>query len=328
MTLKDVAARAGVAVSTVSRALNSSGYVDPETRDRVLEAAQELSYRPNVLARGLRSRQTGVIGFIVPDLRSQFYAESSSVLQGTVNQAGRQLLVGVSHDDPEAEMRCLERFEEQQVDGVVVIPTGLEARCRRRFRFPMVELNRVSDGTDNDTVVADEQEGLAQLTKLMLDAGHRRVAFVVGGEETSTARSRTAGFLAAMESAGADVSGAVFAGTYTPHWGSEAAQRVLDGGFTAAVVASSHVMEGFAEACKAQGARIPEQLSIGSMGDPAWFRFWSPSVTTYSPDLATMGRLAAERILARLASDAPRGETVHEVVPGRIVVRESIAPPA
>lgn len=323
--MQDVATHAGVGVGTVSRALNDSGYVDGETRQKILSSARTLGYQPNAVARALRAQRTAVAGLVVPDLRNQFYAESSAVLHSLLTKAGYQLLVTVSNDDPDVERHCLEVLSSQQVDGIVRIPVN-DAPLAEFGTRPIVELNRRSEGGFHDAVVANESEGVRKLTELLVDAGHQDIALVVGSSHHSTARDRTAGYHWALDEAGV-THRRVLAGDYSAEWGTRAFHDVINGPTTGAVIAGSQIMEGFIEASRSQRARIPEDLSIAGVGDPSWYRFWQPAITTYAPDLAKMGRIAAERMLLRLSqtTDPPEPETL--LVPGAIRARESIRPP-
>ncbi|WP_312980185.1 LacI family DNA-binding transcriptional regulator [Corynebacterium sp.] len=322
--IRDVAQRAGVGVSTVSRTLNESGYVDPGTRKRVLTAVEELGYRPNAVARALRSRRTGTVGFIVPDLRNQFYAEGSAMLQASLEAAGYQLLVGVSRDDLFVESRCFAAFHDQRVDAVVSIPVGDTLPGGQGV--PVIEMNRSTGNLQCDSVVSDEMVGLRQLTGELLAAGHRKIALVVGPARWSTAANRTEGFKRAVDGVPGAV-GEVFAGDFSPEWGREAAAVVLASGATGVVVASSAIMEGFAAYCSYAGVSIPEDVSVVSVGDPPWFSFWQGGITTYAPDLGRIGDVTAKRVLVRLREEASQHEPVHLVVDGRIIERGSVARP-
>ncbi|MGP9724215.1 LacI family DNA-binding transcriptional regulator [Corynebacterium sp. AOP40-9SA-29] len=320
--IRDVAQRAGVGVSTVSRTLNESGYVDPATRKRVLTAVEELGYRPNAVARALRSRRTGTVGFIVPDLRNQFYAEGSAVLQSSLEEAGYQLLVGVSRNDLEVEKRCFSAFHDQRVDAVVSIPVGETLPGGQGV--PVIEMNRWTRNSERDSVVSDEVTGLTRLTRVLLSAGHRNIALMVGPPRWSTAVNRAEGFTRALDEF-PDSSGQVFSGEFSASWGREAAAEVLASGVTGIVVASSAIMEGFADHCSSVGVRIPEDFSVVSVGDPPWFGFWQSGITTYAPDLGKIGDVTAQRVLVRLGEESRSQDPVHLVVDGEIKERGSVA---
>lgn len=319
--IRDVAQRAGVGVSTVSRTLNESGYVDPGTRKRVLSAVDELGYRPNAVARALRSSRTGTVGFIVPDLRNQFYAEGSAMLQAGLEEAGYQLLVGVSRDDPSVEKRCFAAFHDQRVDAVVSIPVG--ENLPEEQSVPVIEMNRRTGHRYRDSVVSDEVVGLHQLTRLLLDAGHREIALMVGPAKWSTAADRTLGFQRAVDEVpGAE--GRVFSGDFSAKWGHDTAPSVINDRVTGVVVASSAIMEGFVTYCGAAGVSVPDDISVVSVGDPPWFGFWRQGITTYAPDLGTIGEVTAQRVLSRLKEASRQQEPVDLVVEGRILERGSV----
>lgn len=340
--LRDVAALAGVGTGTVSRALNDTGYVAPETRARVRAAAHALDYRPDPVARGLRSARSDLVALMLPDLRNEFYADSSEIIQGALRDAGYQLVVATSRDAA-GEEAALASLIDRRVDGIVHVP--LSPHVRVPDGVPVVQLNRASRPPAVPAVTCAETDGFDELTTRLLDAGHRDVAVVVGGAEHSTTRRRIAGVQRALaragipllpggEAASRDGRSRVLTGGFTRAWGEAAVGELADDLPTAIVAASPRIASGVVQALARQGVAVPGDVSLVSYDDPEWFSLWQPGMTALVPPLAEMGRLAVDTLLAlveaRRAGTAARsavGGALVTELPGRIVDRGSVGPP-
>jgi LacI family transcriptional regulator len=331
--LSDVAQRAGVGVGTASRALNGKGYVDPQTRDRVLAAAAELDYRPNAAARALRERRTRVVGLLLPDITNEFYTASAAVLQTVLNDAGFQLIVATTGNDPKTEQTALHAMLDRQVDGIVHVPVDPTAALPTDV--PLVQLNRYSTGSTAPAVLSDDIHGVAELTREVIAAGHTDIAVITGPTELSTSRERLAGYREAIDAAGipelsfgAGTTGGrrsrVLVCPFSIDGGAQGIARLADDPPQAVLALSSHLVMGVLQACGARGIRIPEDLSVAGFGDPEWFAIWQPGITTYAPPLPRMGRRAAEILLALMAEESTAGASEPERIRGSVRMRRSV----
>jgi LacI family transcriptional regulator, galactose operon repressor len=329
--LSDVARRAGV--GTASRALNGKGYVDANTRERVLAAAAELDYRPNAAARALRERRTRVVGLLLPDISNEFYTASAAVLQTVLNDAGFQLIVATTGNDPAAEQRALAAMLDRQVDGIVHVP--IDPTAALPTDVPVVQLNRYSVGSAAPAVLSDDIRGVAELTAAIIDAGHIDLAVVVGPPHLSTGRERLEGYRQAVRAAGIPE---VEAGTgragsprsrvlvcpFTTEGGAQAVERIAEDPPQALLALSSRLVMGVLRGCGVHGINIPDDLSLAGLGDPEWFAIWQPAITTFAPPLPEMGRRAAEALLA-LINDGPESSpSGHIRIPGDVRIRHSV----
>ena len=332
-TLRDVAKTVGLSAATVSRALSGHPYVDERTRGRVVRAARELGYRPNALARALRVQTTRTIGLIIPDIHNDFYAESATVLQGAFEEHGYRLILCISNSDPAHDRSYLRTLAEHRVDGIVHVPSSsidaheLDAGGRR---IPVVELLRHSPDAQFDAVLSDDFDGAAALTRHLLALGHRRIAMLTGPGAFSTTRYRVDGYRAALREAGLGPNDElVLYGSYTPECGHDATRAVLartprpTAIFSSGSRLTNGVLRALAEAC----VRVPDELSLVAYEDPEWYAISVPPLTCYTLPLREMGRVAADTIIARVAEGAtPRPPAVLRFA-GRLIVRESTAPP-
>lgn len=331
--LSDVARRAGVGVGTASRALTGKGYVDAQTRERVLAAAAELDYRPNAAARALRERRTRVVGLLLPDIANEFYTASAAVLQTVLNEAGFQLIVTTTGNDPAAERQALQAMLDRQVDGIVCVPVDPTAALPTDI--PLVQLNRYSSGSDAPAVLSDDIRGVAELTTAVIEAGHTDLAVVVGPTDLSTARERLAGYRQAVQAAGlpeVDIESGVrggarsrvLVGPFSTEGGAQAVERIADDLPQTLLALSSRLMMGALRGCGERGISVPDDLSLAGLGDPEWFAIWQPAITTYAPPLPEMGRRAAEALLA-LINDGPEPPpSGHIRIPGEVRIRRSV----
>ena len=329
--LSDVARRAGVGVGTASRALSGKGYVDPGTRERVLAAAAELDYRPNAAARALRERRTRVVGLLLPDITNEFYTASAAVLQTVLDEAGFQLIVATTGNDPAVERHALKAMLDRQVDGVVHVPVDPTAALPTEI--PIVQLNRHSTAADAPAVLSDDVQGVAELTTAVITAGHRDLAVLTGPPNLSTSRERLAGYRQAVAAAGIpeverDGRGGprsrVLVCPFSTEGGAEALAQLADDLPQAVLALSSRLVMGVLRGCGERNIRIPDDLSVAGLGDPEWFAVWQPGITTYAPPLPEMGRRAAETLLALLDEDAPAPPTGAQRMLGTVRIRQSV----
>ena len=325
VSLKDVAAEAGVGFGTVSRTLSGSGYVSDKTRKRVLDAADRLGYRPNRLAAGLRSNRSHLVALLVPDYTNEFYSVGSVAAEQLLRASGYQLIIASSSNAAE-ERETIESIAEYHVDGIVRVPVDPDLEFK--LNCPVVELNRRSNLPGVSAVVCDDASGFRALTTKLISLGHRRIALIVGEEHYSTTRERIAGYLAAMQEVGdAGVQPVVLSGSYDSEWGRQATLGLLDEERppTAIIAASPRIASGTVAACIARDMSIPADLSLVSYSNPEWFDFYGEGIYSFVPPLEEMARRAVETLLARLENPAALSETV--MLPGQTHQGGSIGVP-
>lgn len=325
----DVARLAGVHVSTVSRVLRGSPQLNirPETRVRIQEAAAELRYRPNAVARALRLATTGTLGMLVPSLRNPVYSE---ITRGAFERAWERSFVVVIAEDRgggDAE-RAYERLVQAgRIDGLLIAgshPDSILPQRAAEAPVPFVFVNRRQP--DHHSVSMHEEDAGALAARHLLALGHRRLAHLAGPENIDTARRRLTGFVAVTAAAG--VEPAITHAAFDEGAGHDAMQRLLDVPELPTAVFTSNFNQaiGAAAAAREAGIRIPEDLSLVTYDDDPISGYLFPPLTTIRMPMHEMGMTAVDAILDRIEGRGA-AEDITVPTPPELVVRSSTAPP-
>lgn len=331
--MKDVAARAGVSMKTVSNVLNGYPFISPGTRARVDEALAALDYRPNMAARNLARGRTGAIALAIPHVDNPYFAE---LARHVIDEAGRYdltVLVDQTGGDRDGERRALEGLPGRLVDGLVLSPMALRTADleERAGATPMVLLGeRVSHTTHADHVAIDDVAASRDAVRHLLDRGRSRVA-VVGDQPhrggTGPSARRLRGARAAVAERGGHLAPSLVAETaeYTREDGARAMDELLGQGTAPdAVFCCNDVLAmGALSTLHRRGVRVPDDVAVVGFDDIDECRFSVPPLTSVSADKQAVAHEAVTRLVAVLAGpDAPR--TPQDVtLPHRLVVRES-----
>ncbi|HEX2444199.1 MAG TPA: LacI family DNA-binding transcriptional regulator, partial [Vicinamibacterales bacterium] len=232
MTIRDVARHVGVSPMTVSRVINDSALVSPETRRRVESAISELGYVPSRLARGLSAQRTGTLAVIVPDVANPFFTLIVRGAEDVARRAGYRVILCDTRADLGVEREVIEEMIAHRVEGILIAPVSDRSRehLRRlaRFAVPFVLVDRTVPGVDADAVLGDSAEGGRRLVEHLVSLGHRRIGLIVENDEVSTARDRRRGYEAALRTAGLPLDPAlVVEAAVDPNGGYEGMRRLL-----------------------------------------------------------------------------------------------------
>jgi LacI family transcriptional regulator len=332
-TLRDVARLAEVHTSTVSRALggNTRSVVNAETVKRVLAAAAVLDYRPNAMARGLKTNRSHSIGVLVPDLLNPIVPPIVQGIEAVLGEAGYVVMLGNANHSREREDVFLEAFRVQQVEGIVAFTasddtTGLDGVIK--VGVPVVLVNRTVPDGSIPAAVPDNAVCSGLAVEHLAALGHTRIAHIAGPSTTSTGLGRRRGFEAAVARAG--LQGAaqliVEASRYTEDEGARCCRELLarDRAFTAIVAANDMLALGCYDALEEAGLRCPDDVSIVGCNDMPFAGRFAPPLTTISVAREQMGRSAAE-LLLELIED-PQLPPRQIVITPELVVRESTGP--
>ena len=325
-TLRQIALECGVAVSTVSRALNGHPHVNEETRRRIRETAEHLGYRPSAAARALRGSGTRTVGVVLPDMMNAFYARTISMVQDQLEERGHSVVMAVTNNEGRRERTGLERLIASGVDGIIVVPTPTR-RPPTPEGPPLVEMNRRSSRRV-DWVGYDEDEGARTLAGLLVGAGHHDIAFIGGQPSFSTTRRRLEGYRRALAEAGVEPDPRwVQLRAYSPDWGSEALGRLLAlrPAPTAVCASSSELVLGLLTEARRRGLRLPSELSLVAFGKTDWYAVTDPGITTYEQPIEQVAHIAVQLLADRMAGSTADPTTV--LVEGRVVERDSVAAP-
>lgn len=333
--MKDVAARAGVDISTVSRALNerTRDRLSEDTVDRVLAVAKELGYRPNVLARSLRTQRSHVVGMVVPDLTNPFFPPILRGLEDALGRHGYTLIVANTDNDLERERQAVQSLVERQVDGMVLATShiGHEAADPELVgSVPIVLVNRRPRDPSVPSVVPDDDAAVREVVAHLHGLGHRRLAHVAGPQEVSTGRTRLEVFTAACRELGLPPPDVEIAGAFAVEPGRRACEHLLRRGTAAtAIFAANDLLAlGTLQALRRSGRRVPADTSVVGYNDMPLVDLIDPPLTTVEVPKYEMGGRAAEVLLAILRGAADPADPRQVVLPCHLVVRRSTAAPA
>ncbi|WP_345801324.1 LacI family DNA-binding transcriptional regulator [Microbacterium sp. AZCO] len=333
--ISDVAAAAGVSVTTVSHALSGARAVNADTRERILQVAATLGYAPDRVASGLRRKRTGVVGFVGDYVASTpFAGQMIAGARGAGLERDMLLLVAESGGDVAAEQAIVDRFVAQRVDGLLLARMYHQRVIRPRVPsdVPIVLMDAAPErGWKVDAVVPDE----AQITRLACDClvreGHRRIAYADTVDPSRAARGRLLGVRAALGDAGIELTAAdISSGTSDSAGGRAAGAALLDrvDRPTAIICFNDQIAMGVMQAGARLGLRVPEDLSVVGIDDlrPVADAL-DPGLTTVALPHAEMGAWAMSRLIARLDKIEKSSPRLH-LMPGWLVERGSVAPPA
>jgi DNA-binding LacI/PurR family transcriptional regulator len=326
--MADVARAAGVSHQTVSRVLNGSDNVREETRDRVLRAVRELDYHPNSMARALvtgRSRTLGVVSF-----DTTLYGPASTLfaIERAAHAEGYFIsTVSVTSLDRESVLEAVERLRGQGVDGILII-TPQEAAVEAVLHVPRdMPVVAVEAGPEEavPVVAVDQVAGAAAATRHLLELGHHTVWHVAGPSDWLEARQRIEGWTTALEEAGVDTP-PLLSGDWSARSGYELGRRIATVREVTAIFAANDQMAlGILRALYEAGREVPRDLSIVGFDDIPEAQFFTPPLTTVRQDFNEVGRQSLMLLLDEMAASARSSARV--IVPARLEVRESTAPP-
>lgn len=326
-TIQDVARVAGVSPMTVSRVFRGASYVRAETRQRVLEAAAELNYVPNAVARSLRQSRSGLLAFIITDMKNPLFYDMARGAEDAAHAANMAIVLGNSDDDPVVEARYLRVMAEHRVDGILLVPTPTStatAMPHLPARVDLVLLDRRPQGVDAGLVSCDTGPATRDLCHHLFGLGHSRVALVGGMTEIQTWRDRLAGYGDAHAEAGRRVDEAlIIPGDYRATGGRDAVRQLMASATRpdAIIAASTQVLDGVLEELGAQGARIPDDIAVSCVDDPGFPAFFRPRLTFVEQPGYEMGAEAVRLLMGGIQTGI-RPHT-DKVFPARLQIGES-----
>jgi LacI family transcriptional regulator len=331
-TIKDVARRAGVSTMTVSRVINNSGYISPETRSRVERAIADLDYLPNALARSLRFKQTKTIALVLSDISNPFFTTLARGVEDAAMEHGFSVLFCNTDESDAVEREYLSILIQKQVDGVLLVPASDHGGALGQLRargVPVVALDRRVPGVPVDTVRGDSEGGAYAAVCHLLALGHTCIAAMTGPRGISTATDRLAGYRRALEGAGVAVDERLICSDdFTTEGGYRATQRLLAERVapTAIFSGNNFIAFGAFRALREAGLQVPEDVSLVTFDDLPDSWLMTPFLTTVNQPAHAIGRRATELLLERLGERG--GPEAREIVlPTELIVRRSSAPP-
>ena len=329
-TTKDVAKAAGVSVATVSRVLNNSGYVGPELTERVWDAVRRLDYRPNTLARGLKTNKTSTVGIVISNIMNPFFTAVVRGIEDRANEEGLTVILCNTDENPDKQEEYLSVLIEKQVDGLLISPVPAHDRhlpvglANHLTRIPIVFVDRRSRDLDGSVVLVDNIQGAYCAVEHLIALGHERIGIVTGPLNLTTGSDRLEGYRLALADHGIGYDERLSRiADFKLEQAEAKTMELLSQSVapTALFVANNLMTIGALRAIRKKGLSIPNDIALVTFDDPEWAEFIHPALTavaqpTYELGLCAMGLLAKE-------IENPSIEKQEVVLGCELVVRES-----
>lgn len=327
-TLADVARAAGVSLATVSHVINETRFVSDGTKQRVLQAIEDLHYEVNSVAQSLKRNRTQVIGLIISDITNPYFTSLVRGVEDVAQRAGFSVILCNTDEDPEKELRNLQVLRRKRVDGVLMAPTGVRHDYLNRLiesSFPIVCFDRVLPDVPCDSVLLDNVSGAFQAVRHLIGLGHRRIGIITGLGRVGTSSDRLTGYRRALKDSGiAEEPALVREGNFR-----------LDGGYAqalellalpnppTAIFSTNNLMTlGALAALQSRGIRVPQDVAVVGFDDFEWAVILQPRLTTVAQPTYEIGKTATELLIERVehrTADEPR----RIILQPQLVIRES-----
>jgi DNA-binding LacI/PurR family transcriptional regulator len=329
VTSSQVARRAGVSQSAVSRTFTPGASISPATRAKVLAAAKELGYRPNAIARSLITSRSRIIAVVMAYLENLFYPDVLEELGRRLAAENYHVLLFTGFKDRDSDP-VFDQLMQYRVDGIILASTSLSSDLSEECAaagIPVVLFNRTTERDAVSSVTSENRDGARRLADFLVAGGHKRFAFISGLENSSTNRDRFEGFRNGLKSHGIDDL-IVQTGNYSRGEAETAARKILSATERpdAIFVANDHMAVAVMDVARYEfGLSIPQDLSIVGYDDVGPARWPSYDITTVSQPIDTMVDAAVRILMDQITSGLI--EPVHELLPGELIVRSSARKP-
>lgn len=334
VTLSSIAEELKVSKSLISLVLNGRGdqmSINKATQEKVIKKAQELNYRPNQVARGLRMGQTKTIGLLVADISNPFFARITRTVEYFAEMEGYSLIVCSSDEDKEKELRLLRMLFNRQVDGIIMSSTLNDSKLLKEFMpssFPLVLIDRTLSGCKGNFVGVDNENAVFKAVKELFARGHKHIGFLtITPDYISTLKDRRRGYLKAVQ----EIKGKIT----DSHILQLDYKQVKEKNYlmireylsknpeiTAIFTSNNSLAVGCLEAIKSLNLSIPKDISLITFDDVELFKYTSPPLTSIAQPLAEIGKSAVSILLENIKNGAFSPKT--EILQTQLIIRESI----
>lgn len=327
-TIRDVAKHAQVSVATVSAVLNKSKYVSASLAERVRRSAEELAYRPNSVARSLKTQRTQVLGLILSDITNPFFTTMVRAVEDTARGHGYTLLLGNTDEQGAKEEAYVELLRSRRVDGLILVASAGEHAYLPellRHALPVVCVDRSLAHLGVDSVLTDNVLGAYQAVEHLLALGHRRIGIVAGIAQITSTDQRLAGYRQAFAERGVVPDPALIRFSDSTIAGGErdaAALLACADPPTALFTTNNQMTIGALRAIYAHGLRCPEDIALVGFDDFEWADVFRPRLTTVRQPVYELGRAVTRLLIKRIAGQRT-GPAREVILPPTLIVRES-----
>lgn len=332
MTIKDIAAKAGVSLGTISNVINGNVAVRPATRRRVMDAIRALRYQPSMLARSLRQNRTAMIGMVIPDITNPFFPAVVRGVEDVAFQNSFRLVLCNTDNDSDKEESYLRELHAYRAAGLILIPSEhskitMSAAHPFSSRVPAVCLDRRPEDWVGDSVTVNNTEGVFAITTHLIKSGHRAIAMIIGSLHLQNAIARLKGFRSAMRKAKLEVNPQyIQEGRFDRLSGYEKMRILLEQRPrpTAVVCGNDLIALGVLSALREAGLQCPQDISVVGFDDIEVAELTDPSLTTVFQPGYQMGARGAALLIKRMRT--PNQPVQNIVLPTELKVRHSVAP--
>ncbi|WP_354510380.1 LacI family DNA-binding transcriptional regulator [Oerskovia enterophila] len=319
--MRDVAAVAGVSISTVSKALKGTGRMSEETRQRVFDAADRLDFHPNALAQNFALGKSFTVGILTHKAAGTFAMPVITGVMSTLSKHDIAVIVYDDENDPSSRPANIRKLQARRVDGIVVVGDGtdsLSASITRGFAVPVVHAFAVSDRAEDTSLLPDDREAGRLAAEHLLAQGRTRIAHVTAAAPSRAVRERLAGFRSVLDDAGVQLVTPVLHGDWSRAWGVQAGNQLDIGAIDAVFCGNDFIALGLSKTLIGRGVHVPQDVAV--VGYDNWSKFGAQDhfLTTVDPLLDVLGQRAAERLVAAADSGLEPGVELLpvELVPG------------
>ena len=325
-TIYQVAERAGVSLSTVSRVLNGKASVNKVLKERVEKAVKELNYRPNSVARSLANNRTDSVGVLVPELNAPFFGDLMQAVESTLRAADKHVIISVGRNCLETEKDAVEFLISRNCDALIMHAEALSDEYLlelNQSKLPVALVNRQVEGLPEACTSLDNEKGGYLATRHLLELGHKDIAYISGPPDKCDASLRLEGHKRALSEAGLPINPQlIFNGDYSEEDGKIGLLELMarDMPFTALVCANDWMASGAISCARDLGMSLPHDLSVVGFDDVVFAHHVFPRLTTVSNPIAEMAEMSAKYILNKVYGQANNVQLYFEP---SLVVRES-----
>ncbi|MFZ8144789.1 LacI family DNA-binding transcriptional regulator [Alteromonas macleodii] len=325
-TIYQVAERAGVSLSTVSRVLNGKASVNKVLKERVEKAVKELNYRPNSVARSLANNRTDSVGVLVPELNAPFFGDLMQAVESTLRAADKHVIISVGRNCLETEKDAVEFLISRNCDALIMHAEALSDEYLlelNQSKLPVALVNRQVEGLPDACTSLDNEKGGYLATRHLLELGHKDIAYISGPTDKCDASLRLEGHKRALSEAGLPINPQlIFNGDYSEEDGKIGLLELMarDMPFTALVCANDWMASGAISCARDLGMSLPHDLSVVGFDDVVFAHHVFPRLTTVSNPIAEMAEMSAKYILNKVYGQANNVQLYFEP---SLVVRES-----
>ena len=329
-SLKDLAQELGVSIATVSRALRSSPEIGQDMQAKVKELAKRLNYRPNPFAQSLRKEAPRVIGVVVPNLVTHYYAAVLDGIEDEARKEGYSVISANTHEDTEAEIRAIDNFISLHVEGIIACLSQNTTDYSHfeeiaNMGIPLVFFGRTCLSDRFSSVTANGDEAAYQATQHLIDTGSRRIAFIGGPNHLDMVKRRKHGYLEALRENRIPIDRTLVAcEKFDYQWALDTTTRLLNlpvGERPDAILAFNDIITVAAfTAIKQQGLSIPEDVALIGFTDDVHAQYVTPRMSAIEDQSHQMGKTACQLLLKSISGDT---KIYRKIVPQKLVIRET-----